>query len=130
MNGSTLRTHAAHRDTWRSLLRVLGLCLSLAVAGGLLSCYKPDFSTAIYKCDVYTCPKGQVCNTDQLCVQFPVEGCLNGGFSVEDDVYLCPGVNNSCTMAFDLCVEPPAEGACSPDALKSAAATCKVCCRR
>ena len=84
MNGSTLRTHAAHRDTWRSLLRVLGLCLSLAVAGGLLSCYKPDFSTAIYKCDVYTCPKGQVCNTDQLCVQFPVEGCLNGGFSVED----------------------------------------------
>lgn len=112
----------------------LALALSLAASAAALlaACYDPDFSKAIFVCDVYSCPMGQVCNSDKICVQFPVEGCTNGGITAAGDVYLCPGPSNACAPTYGACKNPPTDVACAPvaGADLAGARPCQLCCRQ
>lgn len=94
------------------------------------ACYKPDFNSVIYKCDVYLCPMGQVCNSDQICVNYPVAGCTNGGIATGNDIFLCPGANNLCAPGYAVCAAPPLELACHPPTAEDlgAATPCLPCC--
>lgn len=98
----------------------------------LQSCYKTNFSSVIYRCDQYQCPIGLVCNSDSICVNSPVEGCTNGGFSVDVNMFQCPGLRNACESNFRPCVAAPPELACEAAVLLDMgnATPCVTCCRR
>lgn len=107
-----------------------GLCLGGLFGLITISCYKPTFGMAIYKCDVYACPAGQVCNSDGFCVSHPLIGCSNGGVSVDGNLVLCPGTSNRCADGYVPCVTVPEEYICQPPAkLDAGNLTCRPCCR-
>lgn len=107
-----------------------GLCVG-ALAGLIsISCYKPTFGMAIYKCDVYACPAGTVCNSDGFCVYHPMIGCGNGGINIDNNLVICPGTSNRCADGFALCTAVPEEYLCQPPAkLDAGNLTCRPCCR-
>lgn len=85
---------------------------------------------AIYKCDVYACPAGQVCNSDGFCVSHPLMGCSNGGISVDGNMVFCPGTSNRCADGFVSCAAVSEEYLCQPPAkLDAGNLTCRPCCR-
>lgn len=110
---------------------LLGL-VALSAMLMLESCYKTNFSSVIYRCDQYQCPLGLVCNSDSICVNSPVEGCTNGGFSVDVNMFQCPGQRNACESNFRPCVSAPPELACEASGAldMGLAAACVTCCRR
>lgn len=129
-----MRQRAAMRCGASAGLRLAGR-VGLLLLGfmGFEACYNPDYSTAIYRCDVYACPVGQVCNSDKICVVFPVAGCTNGGIQAADRAFLCPGATNRCSDGFDVCAEPRAGLACQTppagvDMGGSATPPCQICC--
>lgn len=113
----------------------------LAVAALLVvaACYKPDFSTAIYRCDGEGCPEGQICSQDKVCIFTAAEGCKQGGVQASADQFICPGSANACASGFLACLSSDPNLACSgavPD-LRGIADTdmgppisCLVCCRK
>lgn len=126
----------------------VGTRLLAAAALWLLgSCYKPDFTTAIYQCENGVCPSGQICNMDKICVVSPLPGCTLGGISVSVNMYFCPGARNSCQSGFMQCLSGDPGLACSgenstPDLRQSTTVDmsgspadlggvvpCVVCCR-
>lgn len=112
---------------------------ALAAAVALLgtACYKPDFSTAIYRCETDGCPSGLSCNKDKFCVVLSSPGCKEGGIAVSATMDLCPGVSNACNASYVACMSGFENLACSgqlPD-LKGGAdpdmgppISCLVCC--
>ncbi len=113
---------------WKYFAGIAALVASLLA--GVHACYQPDFTTAIYECDVYRCPSGQVCNSDKVCVYYPVDGCTNGGIGAGNDVYLCPGTTNRCAPNFAVCSPTPTGLACPPATKPDLGLppACLVCC--
>lgn len=90
----------------------------LSAAAVLLfgSCYKPDFTAAIFQCDTNgVCPSGQLCNMDKFCVTSPVPGCALGGITVSPNMYFCPGARNTCQGGFMQCQSGDPNYACGVD---------------
>lgn len=112
--------------------RLFVVPLLLLLTSGAGSCYKPDLNNAIYQCDGYACPSGQVCNSDKFCVYHPVEGCTNGGVPAADNILLCPGATNSCANGYQVCVSVPADVVCQPPSASQsdlgASSACRPCC--
>lgn len=111
----------------------LQICLCVVGAVTTLSyCYRTNFNSVIYRCDQYLCPTGLVCNSDNFCVNSPVEGCTNGGFGVDVNMFQCPGPRNACESNFRPCASPPPELACEAAGSldMGSAAACVTCCRR
>lgn len=90
----------------------IALLTALTLLGG--SCYQPEFTSAIYRCEGYTCPIGLVCNSDKYCVQYPADGCTNGGIAASSGIFLCPGATNRCVSGYKTCTTVPTELACQP----------------
>lgn len=117
----------------RTMFRVVGYVgLSVLFGYAVFSCYRPTFTTTIYKCDGYSCPTGLVCNSDKICVNHPANGCTNGGIQVDGNTYLCPGVSNRCEDSYAVCVPDNTELACLRGQATltdlSMAEPCRVCC--
>lgn len=98
-----------------SALRMTVRTWILSAAALLLfgSCYKPDFTAAIYQCENGVCPSGQICNTDKICVLSPSPGCTLGGIGVSVNMYFCPGEHNTCQAGFMQCQSGDPNYACS-----------------
>lgn len=139
---------SAERKSGRSAARRIGIRLLGAAAVLLLgSCYKPDFTAAIYQCDNGVCPANQICNMDKICVVSPSPGCTLGGITVSVNMYFCPGARNTCQSGFMQCLSGDTGYACSgetsmPDLRQTTTAdmsgstvdmavpvACVVCCR-
>lgn len=73
------------------LLRSLWLCSALV---GIGSCYAPDYTHVIYKCDRGKCPEDYYCISDNYCTK-KVDTCSLGGVQVSDTAAACIGRTNS-----------------------------------
>lgn len=98
------------------------------------SCYRPSFTTTIYKCNGYSCPAGLVCNSDKICVYHPTEGCGNGGIPVDGSTVLCPGASNTCVDGYGACTPDIPELACMRGQAAisdlSTPEPCRICCKK
>lgn len=75
----------------RALSRMLA-ALALAM-GGLLSCYRPDLSQQVFRCDRGKCPEGLFCNDNVHCTE-QVPECAIGGIVVASNAVACIGAAN------------------------------------
>jgi hypothetical protein len=61
-----------------------------------LSCYSPDLTTQIYKCDRGRCPEDFYCIDGKYCTQ-PVMSCASGGIQIKPGVAVCVGTPTGST---------------------------------
>ena len=112
---------------WKGLL---ALC-----AGAFMSCYLPDLTTQIYKCDRGKCPEGFYCIDNVYCTQ-QVPACSVGGIELGPDVAVCIGAKNPADPK-TICASGTTTASCdqmmvSQDLCKGAGASishCAYCCK-
>ena len=76
-----------------SNLRQHLLALFSLASLSVISCYSPDLTTQIYKCDRGKCPEGFYCTDGFYCTQ-DAPHCPMGGIVVSDTVNVCVGAPN------------------------------------
>ena len=76
--------------------------LTMAAIACTCSCYAPDFTQVIYKCDRGKCPEDYYCISDNYCTK-KIETCALGGVQVSDTAAACIGrsspndANSACS---------------------------------
>lgn len=99
-----------------------------------LSCYSPDLTKQVYKCDRGKCPDGLYCNDNVYCTQ-PLAECVVGGIEMMPGIALCIGmgaVSGSSNMS--ICGAGAATNNCDMSQIKPALCTnimnCAYCCMK
>lgn len=100
-----------------------------------LSCYSPDLTTQIYKCDRGRCPEDFYCIDNKYCTQV-VPHCAIGGIELDDGVAVCVGTktegstNIICASGFTTAscdMKMVQKGLCTGNGLEST--YCSYCCK-
>ena len=109
-------------------LRASWLMLLCSVAlGG--SCYNPDFSRVLYKCDSGgICPDGLMCVNGKHCT-YATTACNLGGIMIAPDTFVCPGLGNVCQSGYHKCPTSVTTNLCHLDIIDTTTAeNCAICC--
>ncbi len=96
------------------------------------SCYAPDYTRVVYRCDRGKCPEDFYCVSDNYCTQ-KVEICAIGGVQIGDTAAVCIGRANSMDPMSAICAMGAASSKCdmqtlSGDLCKNVS-NCSYCCR-
>lgn len=99
-----------------------------------ISCYSPDLTQQVYKCDRGKCPEGLYCNDSAYCTQ-QLSQCLVGGIEMMPGIALCIGmgtVPGSSTMS--ICGASAASTNCDMSLIKpelcANLTNCAFCCNK
>ncbi len=106
----------------------LGIMLAASFA---TSCYNPDLSTQILKCDRGKCPDGLYCIDNVYC-SAPLLECSVGGIKVSDEVFACLSLKSPIDLP-NICAGDTSAARCdmkmvSKDLCRGIS-TCAYCCK-
>lgn len=112
-------------------LASLAACFALSLSA---SCYSPDLTHEVYKCDRGKCPDGLYCNDNVYCTQ-QVPECAVAGIEMSSGTAICIGMSSGQDMGMSsICAGNATTANCDMSQIKTSLCTnimnCAFCCTK